>query len=375
MQQALIVDDSKTARVALHRMLDKFHISASMVESAEEALEFLEHHHPDVIFMDHMMPGMDGFAAVKAIKSNPEKASIPIVMHTTREGDIYVGQARALGAIDILAKPATDQDLKAVLERVRKNTNSTHYNNPLPEALSTESSNDIALNTDAAYITRSDMPVLPETASMLEKAPFFGTPRQWFLALIWLIPIVWLLFLYLSAERQLQFQSTQQQAYLKALEWVINQHEAYDYGEVPLSGERLILLQGVVEKLQAAGFEGVIRLEGHIGEFCLTSVPLSDGTEMLILPRPELPVASCTMIGTSVASAMEQSIAQSEEFKQFLTASGLQAMDSAIRVELLPLGASTPRYSYPADLEAVSTGDWNTVALKNNRVHFVFESQ
>jgi CheY-like chemotaxis protein len=72
-QLALIVDDSKTARLMLHRMLDKLHIPTAMVESGEEALEYLKNNRPDVIFMDHMMPGMDGFEAVKAIKSDPEK--------------------------------------------------------------------------------------------------------------------------------------------------------------------------------------------------------------------------------------------------------------------------------------------------------------
>ena len=69
-------------------------------------------HRPDVIFMDHMMPGMDGFQAVQAIKNNPRTATIPIMMYTSQEGELYVGQARALGAVGVLpkqVKPATSR--------------------------------------------------------------------------------------------------------------------------------------------------------------------------------------------------------------------------------------------------------------------------
>jgi CheY-like chemotaxis protein len=96
---ALIVDDSRTAREALARVLRQHHIRVEMAASAEEALEILIRERPDVIFMDHLMPGMDGFQAVRAIKDNPATATIPIMMYTSQAGELYVGQARALGAM------------------------------------------------------------------------------------------------------------------------------------------------------------------------------------------------------------------------------------------------------------------------------------
>lgn len=104
MKRALIVDDSKTARIRLRKMLERYDLEVDFAMSAEEALGYLSYRMPAVIFMDHHMEGMDGFEALKIIKANPNTAMIPVVMYTAQKGDVYVGQARALGALDILSK-------------------------------------------------------------------------------------------------------------------------------------------------------------------------------------------------------------------------------------------------------------------------------
>ncbi|HTB67491.1 MAG TPA: response regulator [Steroidobacteraceae bacterium] len=114
-KRALIVDDSKSARLSLARILEKHAIEVDTAESAELALEYLRTHRPDAIFMDHMMSGMDGLQAVQAIKSNPRTATIPIMMYTSQEGELYVGQARALGAIGVLPKQIKPADVTKVL--------------------------------------------------------------------------------------------------------------------------------------------------------------------------------------------------------------------------------------------------------------------
>jgi CheY-like chemotaxis protein len=114
-KRALVVDDSKSARLILSRMLEKYDIEVDMAESAEQAIEYLNHNRPDAIFMDHLMPGMDGLQAVQAIKSNPHTATIPIMMYTSQEGELYVGQARALGALGVLPKQVRPVDVSKVL--------------------------------------------------------------------------------------------------------------------------------------------------------------------------------------------------------------------------------------------------------------------
>jgi CheY-like chemotaxis protein len=115
LKRALIVDDSKSARLFLARILEKYELDVDNAENAESAIEYLATHRPDVIFMDHMMPGMDGFQAVQAIKNNPRTATIPIMMYTSQEGELYLGQARALGAVGVLPKQIKQADVSKIL--------------------------------------------------------------------------------------------------------------------------------------------------------------------------------------------------------------------------------------------------------------------
>ncbi|HSQ69818.1 MAG TPA: response regulator [Steroidobacteraceae bacterium] len=114
-KRALIVDDSRSARVILSRMLEQHGLAVDTAESAEQALEYLQHKRPDVIFLDHLMPGMDGFEAVQIIKGNPQTATIPLMMYTSQEGELYVSQARALGAIGVLPKTVRPADVSRLL--------------------------------------------------------------------------------------------------------------------------------------------------------------------------------------------------------------------------------------------------------------------
>ena len=114
-KRALVVDDSKSARAFLARILERHEITVDAAESAEAAIEYLTRNKPDVIFMDHMMPGMDGFQAVQTIKNNPRTSAIPILMYTSQEGDLYAGQARALGADGVLPKQIKQSDVTKML--------------------------------------------------------------------------------------------------------------------------------------------------------------------------------------------------------------------------------------------------------------------
>ena len=118
-RRALVVDDSRSARAFLTRILERYELQVDAVETAEQAIDYLTRQRPDVIFMDHLMPGMDGFQAVQAIKNNPRTATIPIMMYTSQEGELYLSQARALGAIGVLPKQIKHADVSKALEQLR----------------------------------------------------------------------------------------------------------------------------------------------------------------------------------------------------------------------------------------------------------------
>ena len=118
-KRALIVDDSRSARTFLTRVLERYDLQVDSAASAEEAIEYLIRQRPDVIFLDHLMPGMDGFEALTVIKNDPRTATIPVMMYTSQEGELYLSQARALGAMGVLPKQTRPADVSRALDQLR----------------------------------------------------------------------------------------------------------------------------------------------------------------------------------------------------------------------------------------------------------------
>lgn len=117
---ALIVDDSKSVRFSLRKMLKQYNVEADTVESGAEALDFLKNADkaPCVIFMDHIMPDMDGFETTRAIIADDDITDIPIIMCTSNEGADYVAEAKGIGAHGTIAKPPTPEGLKEVIDNL-----------------------------------------------------------------------------------------------------------------------------------------------------------------------------------------------------------------------------------------------------------------
>lgn len=120
MKKALVVDDSKTARLTLKKKLEQFQIVADMAESGEDALEYLKQQRPDVIFMDVMMGGMSGYEATLAITRNASTASLPVVMCTSKDTPEDREEAETNGASGFLVKPITDDQLARELQKIAR---------------------------------------------------------------------------------------------------------------------------------------------------------------------------------------------------------------------------------------------------------------
>ena len=115
---ALVVDDSRLARLTLTRLLEKRQIQVEKATCAREALEALKTSRPDVILMDVTMPDIDGLEATRMITSNPETRSIPVVMCTAEDSEDARAKAEACGATAFLTKPAGDDNLDRVLKEI-----------------------------------------------------------------------------------------------------------------------------------------------------------------------------------------------------------------------------------------------------------------
>lgn len=154
-KRALVVDDSNTARQSLARLLADYDMEVAFADSGEAALEFLHRELVDVIFMDHTMPGMDGLEAVSAIKSNPRTATIPVMMYTTKEGEVYVSQARALGAVGVLPKKFHPNVLFEMLQKLGLVTDRRTGEASSPEPSPRRRISDVADEVDAEYDRRA----------------------------------------------------------------------------------------------------------------------------------------------------------------------------------------------------------------------------
>jgi CheY-like chemotaxis protein len=120
MQQALLVDDSKSARIIISRLLQKHGLEVLTAETGEAALEIIKDNTPDVIFMDYMMPGLNGIETMKKVHANPATAHVPVVICTGNEGDSYFEEAVSEGASSLLSKPPSDEGIQKALSDTKK---------------------------------------------------------------------------------------------------------------------------------------------------------------------------------------------------------------------------------------------------------------
>lgn len=115
----LLVDDSKSARYALRLQLQRHGVEVETADSAETAFDMLKGDLPDAILMDHVMPGLNGFEALEAIRSDARTAHLPIVMCTSHEDAEFAAAAERRGVVGILPKSVAPEVLPDILARLR----------------------------------------------------------------------------------------------------------------------------------------------------------------------------------------------------------------------------------------------------------------
>jgi len=115
MAKVMIVDDSPTEVHVLTTMLAKNGHEVITAASGEDGVEMAKTEQPDLILMDVVMPGMNGFQATRQISKNDETASIPVIMVTTKDQETDKVWAMRQGAKDYIVKPVQE---KALIEHV-----------------------------------------------------------------------------------------------------------------------------------------------------------------------------------------------------------------------------------------------------------------
>ena len=132
--KTLLIDDSRATRYALRIELKNCGIDVDTAESAEAALEILKSRVPDAIFMDHIMPGLNGLEALEIIRADPRTAHIPIVLCTSQEDSDFAAAVRKKGVLTVLPKSLAAERLPEVIKCVRTAIDSSTPAAPAPMA-------------------------------------------------------------------------------------------------------------------------------------------------------------------------------------------------------------------------------------------------
>jgi len=418
-KRALIVDDSRSARLFLARILEKHEIDVDSVESAEAAIGYLGSRRPDVIFMDHMMPGMDGFQAVQAIKNDPRTATIPIMMYTSQEGEVYLGQARALGAVGVLPKQIKHADVSKVLYQLhliadrRSNEQTTfkplelmpHAHGDAHVAALGGSSGRDPESADSlsalrrwlhASLEAQTEQITSEIRALQPAQPGSGAPG-WLVggaALACAAALVAAGFWW-GAQSRLQADRAQ----LTLLQQAMASRPAatatpaavpapgvrapgaqsaspqaapqplvleVPYGADALGGPRFGVIRRLLDRLVAEHVTGVVQIRSFPGRFCLKGDPVSGYS----LAPARTPFAQCDVVGNPADDALPPAQRMSLALAN-LIAGIRDSTHGALDVETSVGDPAILRAAYPQITDELTAGEWNQAGEANNRVEIL----
>ena len=426
---ALIVDDSKTSRVVLSRILETHALVVDTAVSAEDALDYLNGNRPDVIFMDHLMPGMDGLQAVEAIKKNPDTAMIPIMMYTSEKGDVYVGQARALGAVGVLPKEVEPVALSRILESLHLvgecatnevSTQPSERREPVDDYPPLDSIDiDIRPLIDDLFdqqraimksdLRRSSRMIAASVSDQIKRAAFLASSavdqslerraKAWFTAAIVLGVIVVVMAIsyallnfrsqeiirenavlhdtvadmedaVFNSELALRQQLDEQSTTAGSVSTATTAAMAWAFNRSAQYdyGQEPLGDYRVIDFEQLSRHLDAIEFEGQVlVETYVGEYCLVLGEQGYVLAPESLPATACDLRSLSYAEGLVTSERQSLAMAKFIASNETQS-GGRIRYDVIPRGTVNPVRNYPVDVDNISAGDWNHIANTNNRI-------
>jgi len=109
--KVLVIDDSRTIRKSAETMLGREGCEVLTADDGFEALSLIHKHHPDLVFVDIMMPRLDGYQTCAIIKNNERFRTTPVIMLTSKDGLFDKARGRIVGSDHYLTKPFTKDEL------------------------------------------------------------------------------------------------------------------------------------------------------------------------------------------------------------------------------------------------------------------------
>jgi len=117
--KVLLIDDSRTIRRSAETMLTREGCEVITATDGFEALALIHRHEPNLIFVDIMMPRLDGYQTCAIIKNNQRFRNVPVIMLTSKDGLFDKARGRIVGSDHYLTKPFTrDELLSAVRDQL-----------------------------------------------------------------------------------------------------------------------------------------------------------------------------------------------------------------------------------------------------------------
>jgi len=115
--KVLVIDDSKTIRRTAETLLSKEGCDVFTAEDGFDALSKIADHQPDIVFVDIMMPRLDGYQTCSLIKNNKVFRTTPVIMLSSKDGLFDRARGRIVGSEQYLTKPFTKDELIGAIER------------------------------------------------------------------------------------------------------------------------------------------------------------------------------------------------------------------------------------------------------------------
>ncbi len=117
-RKILIVDDEPNIVVPLQFLMERNGYDTAVAQSGEEALEAISKENPDLILLDIMLPGIDGFEVCEIVKLKPEWKHIKIIFLTAKGREVDIAKGMVLGADEYITKPFLNKQIVECVQRL-----------------------------------------------------------------------------------------------------------------------------------------------------------------------------------------------------------------------------------------------------------------